>query len=158
MGRLRELVSLAGAGLVLTACGEAATGDGPTIDPITWTDPPAYCAFLPEGHAFDINDQSTWKFMFVTVPEGNGPIEDSPAHMIIDGAEVMLMRDLDAAGAGYRTWVYKAVDSNIEVEIQLESGASEAGGAIGPMPQSGKIRVRAPKKGPAQTMIGGCGL
>jgi len=153
---------MAGAAMAVSAVGLSACSDGgsphaPAIEPFLWTDKPAYCAFLPEETDFDFADKSTWKFVFVTDPQGGPPLENSPAFVQIAGEQVKLFRDLDAPGASGQTWIYRSEDGAHEVEIQLEDGAREAGAPTGG-PQAGRIRVLSPEKGPFQNVRGGCGL
>ena len=144
----------------LAACSEGSGGSTvatPAIESFLWSDGPAYCAFLPSGTKFNPADRSTWEFVFVTQPQEGVPLAASPALMKIDGEQVRLQRDPGAAGADARTWVYRGEGSMLEVELKLEKAASEIGGSTGG-PQNATLRVRAPAKGKAREVRGGCGL
>jgi hypothetical protein len=152
----------AGAAMAVSAVGLSACSDGgsphaPAIEPFLWTDKPAYCAFLPSGTKFDLNDRSTWEFVLITDPQPGVPLPESPAVMKVGGEQATLKLAPDAPGADRRTWVYRNEGGQLEVELKFEHAIDTMGGPTGG-PQSATLRVRSPARGPVTEVRGGCGL
>ena len=150
---MRTKVIALATGLLLTGCAPAPEVSRPEpvdlqeFEAVDWPDLKGYCTFYAEGHGFDADDESTWRFVFVKpfTPSRR----DAWGVIGLDGERQTLSeiaRDMD-------TRRYQVVDRPaIEIEVRMVA----AGRPDGPGRYSGELRMVAPESGSPVPIRGNC--
>ncbi len=136
--------------------GDAVVGSAPANIPefgvMSWPDIHRYRAFFAEGRDFDSDDESTWRFVFVTpfTPSRR----DAWAVAALDGERQMLGRVSRHEAGGTETRRYRSVDNpEVELEVTLVStGRGDESTAF-----SGTVQIVAPARGASVQISGDCG-
>ena len=117
------------------------------FETVSWPELKGYCTFYADGHGFDNDDESTWRFVFVKpfTPSRR----DAWGVIGLNGER----QTLDEVSRRATTRRYQVIDlPEIEIEVTMVA----AGSADGTGPYSGELRRVAPDRGAPVPIRGNC--
>lgn len=156
---MRKTVITMAAALLVGGCSpkadnivaESAPAGVPMIGVMDWPNIRYHCTFFAEGHEFDADDESTWRFIFVKAFTPSR--RDAWAVVTLDG-ERQIISEISRREAGHtETRRYQSVD-NPEIELELTM-TSARGGNESPGFR-GTLQIIAPTRGEPARYLGDC--
>lgn len=114
-------------------------------------DTTAYCTLMQASHEFVYDDDSTWRFVFLTDAEG----DPQPATIRINEEDLRFTEEMKTEDAdGVETWRYRSAERGILVELQLKA----VDGGIEHTDYEGTMAIVEPIETEKMGIVGSCGV